>query len=277
MVDQLIDALEQLLVNLAAFFAKFGEIVPRLPGFLLETLDNLAVFAALIPIGFVVGILVALVQVYTNVQRRPRASRLGQLTEWVRVIILRIPWAITLAWEWFFRGVPALVLLFLFYYGLPQLGVSISTFMAAALAMGFRSSGYQSQIFRGAIQSISSGQVMAAQSIGMGRLQTIGTIVLPQALRLAIPAWSNEFSSVLKDTTLVYAIGINEVLRFARNISVMNPVLQLHTYLTVALVFWALTSIGNALLQMLERRLALPGFEARGHGGSRQVEEARAT
>ena len=270
MLEQLIGSLERILGNLAAFVAKFGEIVPRLPGFLQETLDNLAVFAALIPIGFVVGILVALTQVYTRAQRRPQASGLGQAAEWGRVGILRLPWAIALAWEWFFRGVPALVLLFLFYYGLPQLGIDISTFMAAALAMGFRSSGYQSQIFRGAIQSVSSGQTMAAQSIGMGRLQTIGTIVLPQALRLAIPAWSNEFSSVLKDTTLVYAIGINEVMRFARNISVMNPVLQMHTYLTVALVFWALTSIGNLLLQSLERRLALPGFEARGTSASRR-------
>ena len=274
MIEQLMDALGPFLANLVAFVAKFGEIVPRLPGFLLETLDNLAVFAALIPIGFVVGMLVALIQVYTRAQRRPRASGPGQAAEWLRVIILRIPWAVTLAWEWFFRGVPALVLLFLFYYGLPQLGINISTFMAAALAMGFRSSGYQSQIFRGAIQSVSSGQTMAAQSIGMGRLQTIGAIVLPQALRLAIPAWSNEFSSVLKDTTLVYAIGINEVLRFARNISVMNPVLQMHTYLTVALIFWALTSIGNMLLQVLERRLALPGFEARGTS-SRRTGQAR--
>jgi len=217
---------------------------------------------------------VALIQVYTNAQPRQRASRLGQTTEWLRVIILRIPWAIALAWEWFFRGVPALVLLYLFGFGFSQFGINISVFTAAALAMGFRSSGYQSQIFRGAIQSISAGQIQAARSIGMGRLQMISSIVLPQALRLAIPAWSNEFSSVLKDTTLVYAIGINEVLRFARNISVMNPVLQMHTYLTVALIFWALTSIGNALLQMLERRLALPGFEARGTS-SRRTGQAR--
>ncbi len=274
MVDPLIDAAEQLLVSLVAFFAKFGEIMPRLPGFLRETLDNLAVFAALIPLGFLVGILIALVQVYTSVHPRPRASHTGRTLEWMRVVVLRTPWAIALGWEWFFRGVPALVLLYLFGFGIPQFGIDVPIFTAAALAMGFRSSGYQSQIFRGAIQSVSSGQLLAAQSLGMGRLQTIGTIVLPQALRLAIPAWSNEFSSVLKDTTLVYAIGINEVLRFARNVSVMNPELQMHTYLTVALVFWALTSIGNTLLQMLERRLALPGFEARGTS-SRRTGQAR--
>lgn len=270
LLDPVIDAIG----NVWAFIAQFGRLVDRLPGFFTEVLDNLSVFAVLIPLGFAVGIVIALIQVYTSVRRRARASPMGQAFELIRVGVARGPWAVALAWEWFFRGVPALVLLFLFYYGSPQLGINISPFMAAALAMGFRSSGYQSQIFRGAIQSISSGQIRAAQSIGMGRLQTIGSIVLPQALRLAIPAWSNEFSSELKDTTLIYAIGINEVLRFARNVSVNDPTLTMHAYITVALLFWALTSLGNTGLQLLERRLALPGFEARGTGSAESRREA---
>lgn len=258
--------METTFTHLIGFFERFALIVPRLPRFLVELLDNLSVFAVLIPIGFAVGIVIALIQVYTSVQPRPRATPLGRALELSWVTIARIPWAIALAWEWFFRGVPALVLLFLFYYGSPQLGIDISGFMAAALAMGFRSSGYQSQIFRGAIQSISSGQTMAAQSIGMGRLQTIGSIVLPQALRLAIPAWSNEFSSVLKDTSLVFVVGINEVVRYTRNVSVNSPELTMHAFLTVALLFWILTWIGNTGLGLLERHLALPGFEARTAG-----------
>lgn len=263
-LQPLLDPIIEAIGNVWAFLAQFAVMAQRLPDFLVEVLDNLSVFAALIPIGFAVGIVIALIQVYASVHRRPRATNAGRALELGRVTIARIPWAIALVWEWFFRGVPALVLLFLFYYGSTQFGVNISTFMAAALAMGFRSSGYQSQIFRGAIQSISSGQIMAAQSVGMGRLQTIGSIVLPQALRLAIPAWSNEFSSELKDTTLVYAIGINEVLRFARNVSVNDPTLSMHSYITVALLFWVLTWLGNTGLQLLERRLAVPGFEARG-------------
>jgi len=222
-------------------------IIQRFPDFLEATLINLSVFAALIPNGLVVGVLVAIIQVCGHWSLAALAS----------------------VWEWFFRGVPALVLLFLFYYGPPQFGMDLSSFAAGALAMGFRSSGYQSQIFRGAIQSVPHGQVMAARSTGMSQVQTISSIVMPQAGRLAIPAWSNEFSSVLKDTTLVYAIGINEVMRFARNIYVGHPELAMITFLTVALIFWALTSIGNTLLQMLERRLALPGFEARTRGPQR--------
>lgn len=224
-----------------------GIIAVRLPQFLWATLVNLQVFAALIPIGFAVGIGVALAQVYGHRSIAVLAS----------------------AWEWFFRGVPALVLLFLFFYGLGRIGIDVSAFLAGALAMGFRSSGYQSQIFRGAIQAVPAGQVTAARSIGMTRMQAIRSIVLPQALRLAIPAWSNEFSSVLKDTTLVYAIGINEVMRYARTVYVNYPGLAMITFLTVALIFWVLTTLGNGALHALERRLAVPGFESRGSGVER--------
>jgi len=224
-----------------------GLILSQFPEFLGATLVNLRVFAALIPIGFAVGIGVALAQVYGH----PVVA------------------AIASAWEWFFRGVPALVLLFLFFYGLGRFGLDVSAFMAGALAMGFRSSGYQSQIFRGAIQAVPAGQVTAARSMGMSRVQAVFTVVLPQALRLAIPSWSNEFSSVLKDTTLVYAIGINEVMRYARTVYVSHAELAMITFLAVALIFWVLTTLGNAGLHVLERRLAVPGFEVRGAGGAR--------
>lgn len=183
----------------------------------------------------------------------------------------RFPAALASAWEWFFRGVPALVLLFLFFFGTAQFGLELSAFTAAILALGFRSSGYQSQIFRGAIQSIPQGQMMAAQSIGMSRLQAIKHVILPQALRLAIPPWSNEFSSVIKDTTLAYAIGVNEVLRHARFIMVRHYELAMLAYLTVALIFLLLTYGGNWLLGLMERQLAIPGFQMKEVRGRKAV------
>jgi polar amino acid transport system permease protein len=219
-------------------------IVQALPAFFQATLVNLSVFAVLLPIGFVVGTLVALGQVYGH----PVVS------------------VVAGAWAWFFRGIPALVLLFLFYYGPPMFGFGISPFTAGALAMGFRSSGYQSQIFRGAIEAVPAGQITAGRAIGMSRMQAVWTIVMPQAFRLAIPAWTNEFCSVLKDTTLVYAIGINEVMRLARTIYVSHPQVAVLTFLTVALIFWVLTAIGTALLQRLEQYMALPGLEGRSSG-----------
>lgn len=204
--------------------------------------------AGLISLGLVVGILVALIEVYAP---RPLA-------------------AIAVGYEWFFRGVPELVLLFLFYFGPSQFGVEISAFFAAVLALGFRSSAYQSQIFRGAIRSVGTGQWLAARSLGMGKLRSIIHIILPQALRLSIPPWSNEFSSVLKDTTLAYGIGVVEVLRQARYLNARNFRLAMPAYLTVALFFLILTYLGTWSLGLLERRLRIPGLEKR-EGGERAI------
>lgn len=217
-------------------------ILQGLPGLLEASLINIALLLALIVLGFAVGVPVALLQVYGA---RPLA-------------------AVASAWEWFFRGVPELVLLFLFYFGSAQFGIEMSAFTAAALALGFRSSGYQSQIFRGAIQAIPSGQLMAARSLGMSQTRAVLEIILPQALRLAIPAWSNEFSSVIKDTTLAYAIGVGEITRQARFITERHYELAMPVYLAVALIFLLFTYMGNRLLGFLEHVLMVPGFERKG-------------
>lgn len=167
-------------------------------------------------------------------------------------------------YEWIFRSIPALVLLFLFYYGPPRFGVDISGFAAATLALGFRSSAYQSQIFRGAIQSIPSGQMMAARSMGMSQIRAIFTIILPQAFRLSIPGWTNEFSSVIKDTTLAYAVGFNEILRTARIVYDTHYDLAMLVLVFVALVFMALTLTGNAAMGIAERKLRIPGLQMPG-------------
>ena len=205
---------------------------------------NLQILLGLIALGFFAGIVVALIQVYAP---RPLA-------------------AVAIGYEWFFRGVPEMVLLMLVYFGLRQFHVPISPFIAAVIALGLRSSAYQSQIFRGAIQAVGSNQMMAALSVGMTRFQAIRHVILPQALRLSIPPWSNEFSSVLKDTTLTSAIGVIEVFKRARFIMGRNYALALPTFMAVALFFLALTYLGNWGLGALERRYRIPGLEAKGAG-----------
>lgn len=218
-----------------------GRHVPML---LRASLINIELLLALILIGFSIGTLVALCQVYGG----------------------RFLGAIAGIYEWIFRSVPALVLLFLFYFGPSQFGLYISSFLAASLALGFRSSAYQSQIFRGAIQSIASGQMMAARSLGMSRPRAILTVILPQAFRLAIPGWSNEFSSVVKDTTLAYAVGLNEIMRSARIIYDRQYQLAMPALIGVAFVFLVLTYAGNGLLGGIERRLQIPGLQMPGQG-----------
>jgi len=219
-------------------------VARHIPRLLRASVINIELLFALLAVGFVVGTLVALLQVYGG-------RFLGTLAR---------------LYEWIFRSIPALVLLFLFYYGPPRFGVDISAFVAATMALGFRSSAYQSQIFRGAIQAIPQGQMAAARSMGMSRARSIVSIILPQAFRLSIPGWTNEFSSVVKDTTLAYAVGFNEIMRSARIIMDSDYSLAMLAFIAVALVFLVLTYTGNALMGMVERQLRIPGLQMPGAG-----------
>ncbi len=170
-------------------------------------------------------------------------------------------------YEQFFRGIPALVLILIFHSGLARsFHILLPTFTSALIALGLRSSAYQSQIFRGAIQSVGRGQMVAARSIGMSKWQAIRHIILPQAFRLSIPPWTNEYSSVLKDTSLASAIGVMELMK---KTMLLMPTVQyregarwiLLLLILTAAIYLVLTYAGNWGLGMLERRLRLPGFE----------------
>ena len=173
-------------------------------------------------------------------------------------------------YEQVFRGIPAIVLILLFHSGLSRtFGILLPAFASGLLALGLRSSAYQSQIFRGAIQSVSEGQMQAARSVGMTKVQAIRYVILPQAFRLSIPPWTNEFSSVLKDTSLASAIGVHELMKqttliytriqFTKGVEWILVILIL-----VALIYWVLTFVGNTALGFLERRTRIPGFETKG-------------
>lgn len=164
---------------------------------------------------------------------------------------------------WFFRGIPVLVLLFLFYFGLFMfLGFNLTAFTAAILVLGFRSAAYQSQIFRGSIQSIGEGQMLAARSLGMSKIQAIWNIILPQTLRISIPGWSNEYSIILKDSAVTYAIGLIEIITRGSFIAV-RTYKPMPIYLTCAVIFLILTYGGVKVLDLLENKVKIPGYGER--------------
>jgi polar amino acid transport system permease protein len=150
------------------------------------------------------------------------------------------------------RAVPVVVIIFILFFVISEL-VDLSPFLSGAIALGFASGAYQSEIFRGAILSVPPGQMIAARAIGMSRFTAIRSIILPQALRLAIPAWSNEFTLVLKDSTLVYVIGVPELLRRAQWVSArtLEPFLAFGTAAAFYIVF---TLLASRLLGTVERR-----------------------
>ena len=123
--------------------------------------------------------------------------------------------------------------------------------------MGIISSGYQLEVFRGAIQSVGSGQMVAARSIGMSRIKAIRHIILPQAIRIAIPPWSNEAATVVKDSSLVYALGVAEILRRAQFVSARTyePLLA---FSIAALIYFVLTFVTSRILDKVERRIEIP-------------------
>ena len=189
-------------------------------------------------LGLLIGVNLAVVQVYCDAWPR-------------RLVGLYV---------WFFRGVPILVLLFLFYFGLfSVLGINLSTFVAVILVLGMTSGAYQSQIYRGAIQSLPQGQLKAARALGMSDRRAILSIILPQALRLSIPGFSNEYSILLKDSALAYALGTPEIM--ARTHFVASRTYEhLPLYLMAALLYFALTWIGVKLLRKLEEKVRIPGY-----------------
>ena len=163
---------------------------------------------------------------------------------------------------WFFRGVPILILMFLFYFGIFEIfGLNLSALASTALVLGMTSAAYQSQIFRGSIQSLPHGQLRAAEALGMSRTQAIRSIVLPQALRVSIPAWSNEYSIILKDSALAYVVGAMDM--FTRTHFVASRTYEhLTLFVFVGLLYLVITVIGVQLLARLEKKLRIPGYTA---------------
>jgi polar amino acid transport system permease protein len=165
---------------------------------------------------------------------------------------------------WFFRSVPLLVLLFLFYWGLfPALGLaSVDTLIVSIIVLGLRSAAYQSQVFRGAILSVGDGQYVAARAIGMSKLKAIGHITLPQALWISLPGWSNEYASILKDSAICFALGVLEILTRARYVAIaLNSALP--PYFVAGLLFLVLTYGGTKVLHIVYEKTQIVGLIGR--------------
>lgn len=161
---------------------------------------------------------------------------------------------------WFFRGVPILVLMFLFYFGVFELlGLNLSAISATALVLGMTSAAYQSQIFRGAIQALPAGQLKAARALGMKEYQAIQTVILPQTLRLSLPGWSNEYSIILKDSALAYVVGAMDI--FTRTHFVASRTYEhLPLFIAAGVLYFIITLAGVKLLAMLEKKIRIPGY-----------------
>ena len=164
-------------------------------------------------------------------------------------------------YEKIFRGLPLLVILFLVYFGLNQVGVPITAFAAAISGLVLHSTAYQVQIYRSAINSIPDGQKKAAMSLGMPKIKIIVYVILPQVLRLSIPGWSNEFTILLKDSSIAFSIGVFELMARGDAINATNPGGTLSVLVFIALLYFILVFSINRGLNHLEKKYRIPGYE----------------
>jgi polar amino acid transport system permease protein len=159
------------------------------------------------------------------------------------------------------RGTPLLVQLFILYFGLPSLGIRMTPLSAAILGLSLNSGAYQAEYLRGSLQSIPSGQMTAARTLGMNKLKSIQNIILPQALRISIPAWSNELIYLLKYTSIAYIIQVKELTAEGFFIAA-RTFKYIEIFVIIALIYLVLTILFTTIIDIIEKRISIPGIGA---------------
>lgn len=213
-------------------------IVPNLPSYADALLLTLQISVIAIVFGFVLGVVVGLGRTSTN---RP--------IRWLCTIYVEV-----------IRGTPLLVQIFIVYFGLPSMGINLDRLTSGILAIGFNSAAYQAEIIRAGIQSIPVGQMEAARAIGMTRAQAMKNVILPQALRLIIPPMTNEFITLIKDSSLVSVLGVIELTKLTQNLN-QRFYEPLGLFLFLALIYLILTYSTSHILRYVEKKYAIPGYE----------------
>jgi glutamine transport system permease protein len=157
----------------------------------------------------------------------------------------------------FFRAIPLLVLLIWLYYGVTIVtGLSFSAFQAGVIGIGVLYGANLAEIFRAGLEAVSVGQREAALTLGLSRRQALQSVVLPQAIRISIPPLGNMWIGVMKDSTLVSILGIQEIMRTAQNV-VLTNFRPFEIYTTVAAIYLVLVFFFSRLIAILERRMPL--------------------
>ncbi len=153
------------------------------------------------------------------------------------------------------RGTPIFVQLLIVYFALPELlQVDIPPLAAGVTALGLNSSAYLSEIIRGSINAIPVGQWEAAETLGYNRTQTLQHIILPQAIKNALPAITNEFSTLIKESSILLFIGVPELMKASRDI-VARELRPMEVYGMTALIYLTMTTVVAMFTKQLERKI----------------------
>ena len=222
---------------MGTFIEVFLDVIPKLlPG----AAYTLCLTIAAVGIGILIGLVMALLKMGKN----------------------RVLSAIANAYIEVFRGTPLYVQIFLFHYGVASIIATIiggrfnfTVLVTGIVVLALNSGAYVAEIFRAGIQGVDKGQVEAARSLGMTHKQAMQMVILPQAFKMVIPPLGNEFVMLLKDTSLLAAIGLSEIMKrgMIYNSVTFQP---FPTFLAVALIYFILTFSLTRLINRYERKLA---------------------
>jgi L-cystine transport system substrate-binding protein len=171
-----------------------------------------------------------------------------------RISGMRVLSALARAYVSVIRGTPLLVQLFIVFFGLPEIGIDLSSYAAGILALSLNVGGYAAEVVRSAILSVPKGQFEAAATIGMGYWQTLRRIIFPQAARTAVPPLSNTLISLFKDTSLLSVVLLTDLFRAAQ-LSAAEAQVFLPLYAFAALYYWIVCVALSAVQDRLETRL----------------------
>ncbi len=205
------------------------EFIPSLFMGLLTTFELVAISA---PLGVTLGVALGTARVYGG----------------------KVLGSIARAFSALFRGFPLIVTLFLVFFGLPELGIYLSPIISAILSFSLCSGAYISEYVRGAILSVDEGQSLAAESIGMSKLQEVLYIVLPQAIRRAILGISNEIVYMIQYSSLAFAIGVQEMYSVARTYNSLY-FKSFEIFSLLAVIYLAITALVTLIFRKLRKRI----------------------
>lgn len=210
----------------------YSVVLNKIPNLLNGCLVTLEISLASLLIGMLVGIVLAL----------------------FRLSSIKLFRAFSMAYIWVVRGTPLLVQLFILYFGLPQLGIELSSMAAGILGIGLNTGAYISEIIRSGIIAIDTGQMEAAESLGMSYPKAMIRIIAPQVIRIIVPSLLNQFIITLKNSSIASLVTITELMR-AGNQIIYSTFRSFEVYTVVALLYLIMCSALMVLSKYVEKKL----------------------
>lgn len=185
----------------------------------------------------------------------PLAIPIGLAAAFMKISRSKIMHVVAALYTGVIRGTPLFLQIYIAFFGLPLMGINLNQYVLAVMVMAFNSGAYMCEILRAGIQSIPKGQFEASRSLGMNQAQTMFSVIIPQTVRRVIPTMTSEFILLYKDTSLLAAVGVMELMLYSRSVVALTG--NMTPYIVAAFFYLVVTLPLIRVVTVLEKRLAL--------------------